>query len=60
MAIKKQSIVNGRFTNFTNGILRVTTICENMTQAKPGDNHDLAIFSSIFSIPDTGISLPFD
>lgn len=60
MAIKKQSIVNGRFTNFTNGILRVTTICENMTQAKPEDNHDLAIFSSIFSIPDTGISLPFD
>ncbi len=34
MAIKKQSIVNGRFTNFTNGILRVTTICENMTQDK--------------------------
>lgn len=60
MALKKQSIVNGRFTNFTNGILRVTTICEKMTQKKATDNHDLAIFSSIFSIPDTGIALPLD
>lgn len=60
MAIKKQSIVNGRFTNFTNGVLRVTTICEKMTQAEPTDNHELAIFSTIFSIPDTGISLPLD
>lgn len=57
---KKQSIVNGRFTNFTNGLLRVTTICENMTHKQSTDNHDLAIFSSIFSIPDTGITLPFD
>ena len=60
MALNKQSIVNGRFTNFTNGLLRVTTICENMTQKEKNDNHDLAIFSSIFSIPDTGITLPFD
>lgn len=60
MALKKQSIVNGRFVNFTNGVLRVTTICENMTHANVTDNHELALFSSIFSIPDTGVTLPLD
>lgn len=54
MAVQQNIISNGRFTNYTNGIVRVTAIAENMT------NHNMAIFSTILSVPDTGITLPLD
>lgn len=54
MAIQQNIISNGRFTNYTNGIVRVTAIAENMT------NHSMGIFSTILSVPDTGITLPLD
>lgn len=62
MAIKKQNIVNSKVTNFTNSLVRITTICENMNPSDehPEYPHSLAIFSTIISIPDTGITLPFD
>ena len=54
MAVQQNIISNGRFTNYTNGIVRVTAVAENMT------NHNMAIFSTILSVPDTGITLPLD
>lgn len=47
-------ISNGKFTNFTNGLMRVTVIAENMAK------HNFAIFSTLVSIPETGVSLPLD
>lgn len=54
MAQINRVISNGKFVNFTNGLCRVTALTENM------DSHKIEIFSSIISVPDTGVTLPFD
>lgn len=54
MAVQQNIISNGRFTNFTNSLVRVTVLAENMTY------HNMAIFSTLLSVPDTGITLPLD
>lgn len=54
MSVQQNIISNGRFINYTNCIVRVTVIVEGMTK------HNMALFSSIMSIPDTGITLPLD
>lgn len=51
-------ISNGKFTNFTNGLVRVTVLGEHMSSVE--DIHPIRIFSTLISIPDTGISLPLD
>lgn len=51
-------ISNGKFTNFTNGLVRVTVLAEKMSGEE--QIHPLALFSTLISIPDTGISLPLD
>lgn len=54
MAKINRVISNGKFVNFTHGLCRVTALTENMA------THKVEIFSSVISVPDTGVTLPYD
>lgn len=58
MSIK--TIASGGLVNFTNGLCRVTALVEEIDPKKVTENRNIKLFSALVTIPDTGISLPFD
>lgn len=69
----KTSTGGSQFVNFTNGIVRITVLGENMKNASGVSEgitfedgldsaaaHKLAIYSAELTVPDTGVSIPLD
>ena len=58
MSLRVNTLSGNKLFNFSNGMMRITTIVEKIDQTTPANHRPLQIHSAEVAIPESGISLP--